>query len=205
MTALKALALVLLLLLLLGSLRVGGAGEYSADGVRAWLRVGPFHICLYPIREKKGKGPADKKKKPKRKAEKPEEDDEDKQGGTAELVKQCLPLVCEAAGELKRRIRIDRLLLDYTFAGKEDAAAAAVGFGYSNAAAGMILALFEQNFDVKERRVRTAVDFTSDRARIYLYAAISARLGQLLSFALRFGWKFLKVYRQTKNPKKEAI
>ena len=120
-------------------------------------------------------------------------------------MREYLPLICEAAGELKRRIRIDELLLDYTLAGKSDAAAAAMSFGYSNAAAGIILALFEQNFEVKERRVRTAVDFNADDPKIYLYAVVSARLGQLLSFALRFGWKFLMIYRKTKNPKKEAI
>ena len=205
MTALKVTAVIILGLFLLGRLRVGGSGEYSDEGFRACGKAGPFRIQVFPLKEKKEKA---KKKKPEEakttspKAEKPQKE---KRGGNVALVKECLPLICEAAGELKRRIRMDKLLLDYTVAGKEDAATAAMSFGYSNAAAGIILALFEQNFEVKERRVRTAVDFNADSPKVYVYAEISAQLGQLFSFALRFGWKFLVIYRKTKNPKKEAI
>lgn len=205
MTALKVLAVILLILFLLGLIRVGGGGEYSAQGLTAWLKLGPFQIKVFPLKKKK-----EKKKKPSKakkaqpKPQKPTEE-KPKQGGTLARVREFLPLICEAAGALKRRIRIDKLYLDYTLPGKEDAAAAAMHFGYSNAAVGMILPLFEQNFDVKERRVRTAVDFNADSPKIYVYAVISARLGQLVSFALRFGWKFLMVYQKTKNPKKEAI
>lgn len=212
MTALKVLAVILLILFLLGLVRVGGGGEYSAQGFTAWLRLGPFRIKAFPLKEKTKKKQAKKRKekKPsKAKKTQPEApkaaEEKPKKGGALAQVKEFLPLICEAAGALKRRIRIDKLNLDYTLAGKEDAAAAAMSFGYSNAAVGMILALFEQNFDVKERRVRTAVDFNADSPKIYVYAAISARLGQLVSFALRFGWKFLMVYQKTKNPKKEAI
>lgn len=206
MTALKVLAAILLALFLLGLIRVGGGGEYSAQGLTAWVKLGPLQIKVFPLKKKK----KEKKKKPaeaKKAQPKPQKPAEEKpkQGGALALVKEFLPLICEAAGALKRRIRIDKLYLDYTLAGKNDAAAAAMSFGYSNAAVGMILPLFEQNFDVKERRVRTAVDFNADSPKIYVYAVISARLGQLVSFALRFGWKFLMVYRKTKNPKKEAI
>lgn len=207
MTALKVAAVILLALFLLGLIRVGGGGEYSAEGFLAWARVGPFRIRVFPVKKKKEKSKEKKPKKAKEaqsKTEKPQEEKQKRGGGLASF-KEYLPLVCKAAGALTRRIRIDELLLDYTVAGKDDAASAAMSFGYSNAAVGMILALFEQNFDVKERRVRTAVDFNADSPKIYVYAAISARLGQLVSFALRFGWKFLMVYWKTKTAKKEAI
>ncbi len=206
MTALKMIAVILLLLVLLSLLRVGGGVEYSAEGVRAWVKAGPFRVRVFPVKEKKPK--KEKKSKSAKTPAKPPEEDPPKKGGPVELVRRYLPLACEAAGELKRRIRIDELRLDYTAAGKEDAAAAAMSYGYSNAAVGIILGLFEQNFEVKDRRVRLAVDFNADQTKIYVYAAVSARLGQLVSFALRFGWKFFKLYRQskneTKNPKKEA-
>ena len=60
--------------------------------------------------------------------------------------------------------------------------------------------------------MRTAMDFTAKEPIVYIYAAFSARIGQLVSFALRFGWKFLKIYLRNKNrqkvqknAKKEAI
>lgn len=209
MTGLKVLVVILLALFLLGLIRVGGGGEYSAQGLIAWLKLGPFQIKVFPLKEKKKKKREKEKKPPKAKKNQPKPqkptEEKPKRGGALARVKEFLPLICEAAGALKRRIRIDKLNLDYTLAGKDDAAAAAMSFGYSNAAVGMILALFEQNFDVKEHRVRTAVDFNADSPKIYVYAVISARLGQLVSFALRFGWKFLMVYQKTKNPKKEAI
>lgn len=202
MTALKVLAVILLALFLLGLIRVGGGGEYSAQGLTAWLKLGPFQIKVFPLKKKKEKRAEAKKAQPK--PQKPTKE-KPKQGGALARVREFLPLICEAAGALKRRIRIDKLYLDYTLPGKVDAAAAAMSFGYSNAAVGMILPLFEQNFDVKERRVRTAVDFNADSPKIYVYTVISARLGQLVSFALRFGWKFLMIYQKTKNPTKEAI
>lgn len=209
MTAWKILLVILLILFLLGLIRVGGSGEYSQEGVLVRIRVGPFWIRVFPLKEKKEeKRPKPKKKKPKK--EEPEEG-QTKKGGPWGLIKDLLPVVCQAAGELKRRIRIDRLLLDYT-AGGPDPANTAMMFGYSNAAVGMLLPLFEHNFNVKERRVRTAMDFNGKEPVIYIYAAFSARLGQLVSLFLRLGWRTLRLYlkhkKQTKGNiihKKEAI
>lgn len=202
MSVVKVLLVLFVLLFLVGRIRLGGGGEYSAEGVKAHLRVGPFRFQVFPG---KAKGSKKERKKPKKKKP-PEEKEvpESKAGGAIELVKAFLPLVCEAAGELKRRIRIDMLRLDYT-AGGRDAAQTAMAFGGSNAVIGMILPLFQQNFDLKEYQVRTAMDFAAKGPTIYIYAAFSARLGQLLSVGIRFGWKFLMAYRKQKNMKKEAI
>ena len=201
MSALKVLLVIFLLLFLVGLIRLGGGAEYGAEGVKAHIRVGPFRFQVFPGKEKGSK--KERKEKPKKK--KPtKEEEESKAGGPIELVKAFLPLVCEAAGELKRRIRIDMLRLDYT-AGGRDAAQSAMSYGGANAAIGMILPLIQQNFDLKEYQVRTDIDFNAKGPTIYVYAALSARLGQLLRFGLRFGWKFLMAYRRQKNMKKEAI
>ncbi|WP_251446453.1 DUF2953 domain-containing protein [Vermiculatibacterium agrestimuris] len=206
MTALKILLAILLLFFLLGWIRVGGGVEYAQEGLLVRVRVGALWLQVFPIkREKKGK--KSQKVKPKKEPEEPEA----KKGGTLGMIKDLLPIACEAAGELKERIRIDKLLLDFVFGGSDPANTAMI-FGYSNAAIGMLLPLFEHNFNVKERRVRTAMDFTAKEPIVYIYAAFSARIGQLVSFALRFGWKFLKIYLRNKNrqkvqknAKKEAI
>ena len=197
MSVIRILLVICLLLFLVGLIRLGGAAEYSAEGVKVHLRVGLLRFQVFPGKEKGDKKEPKKPKKkkpPKEEKEKPES----KAGGPIELIKAFLPLVCEAAGELKRRIRIDELRLDYT-AGGRDAAQTAMAFGGSNAAIGMILPLVQQNFDLKEYRVRTAVDFNAKSPTIYVYAAFSARLGQLVSFGLRFGWKFLMAYRKQKK------
>lgn len=206
MTALKILLAIFLVLFLLGWIRVGGSAEYSREGLLVQVRIGAVWIRVFPMREK-----AEEKKPKKEKKQKQAKEPEAKKGGTLTLVKELLPMACEAAGELKRRIRIDKLLLDFV-SGGPNAANTAMIFGYSNAAVGMLLPLFEHNFNVKERRVRTAMDFTAREPVVYIYAAFSARIGQLVSFALRFGWKFLKAYLRNKdrekaqqNAKKEAI
>lgn len=212
MTALKVLLVILLVLFLLGRIRVGGDGEYSADGLFVRVRVGPISVRVFPLKKKGEKKPAKKKKKSapptqSGEGEKAQEPEKPKKGGALDLVKAGLPLVGEAAGELRERIRIDLLCMDLLFGGT-DAAQTAILFGMSNALIAPLLAVFQQNFEVKEHRVRTAVDFNEKTITLYLRAAFSARIGQLLSFALRFGWKFLMEYRAVKKNntmKKEAI
>lgn len=203
MTGLKIAAAVLLILGLLSLLRLGGEAEYSAGGLSVWIRVGPFRIHVFPVKKKREKP----KNAGKKKEKKPPHESEKKSGGSLDLVRQYLPLVTEAAGALRRRIRIDRLYLDFT-AGNADPARAAMSFGYLNMAVGMIWPLFEQNFEVKGHRIRTAVDFNSPKPAVYISFCFTARLGQLVSFALRFGLKFFKIYqsgKQSANGKREAI
>jgi len=203
MTALKVLAVILIVLFLLSLIRLGGIAEYSQEGFLAWVRVGTFRIKVFPLKEK-----PKKKEKTKKEPEKTGGEPEKKpKGGSLELLKGVLPLVGEAAGALKRRIRVDRLYLDLVTAGP-DPARAAMTFGYANAAIGMIWPVFEQNFEVRDHRFRTAVDFQAANPTVYLNAAFSARLGQLVSFAVIFGVKLLKVYLRGRKPatsKKEAI
>jgi len=197
MTALKIVLVVLLVLFLLGLIRVGGDVEYSQDGVSVRIRVWAFRFQVYP--RKKGE-----KKRPKKEKNKKEQEKEpEKKGGPMELVKAGLPLVGEAAGALKRRIRIDELLIHYTVGGT-DAAKTAMAFGYANAAVGMIWPIFEQNFEVKDYHIHTGVDFQAGRTLIYLKAAFSVRISQLVSFAVIFGVKFFKNYRSGKTLKQKG-
>jgi len=198
MTALKVLLVILLILFLIGLVRVGGSVEYSADGLLVKLRAGRLCFQIFPWKKpekpQKTKPKSDRKKaKSEPKNEENDQKSPTKKGGALELVKMALPLVGEAAGALKRRIRIDRLFLDLT-AGGRDAAVVAQTFGYANAAIGTILPIFQHNFDLKEYRVRTNIDFTAPAPIIYLNAAVSARIGQLVSFAIILGCKALRVY-----------
>lgn len=207
MTGLKILAGVVLTLFLLSLVRLGGGVKYSQDGLYVRLRVGRLSFLVYPRRKKeKGDPPKAPKEKPGEKP-KPGPEKEREHGGPLELVKRYLPLVCEAAGELKRKIRVDTLWLELTMAG-ENAAAAAMAYGYANMALGMLWPLLEQNFEIRDPRVNTRVEFETSAPTVYINAALSLRLGQLVSFTLRFGWKFLRLYLQTRpgvKSQKEAI
>lgn len=206
MTGLKILFGVVLALFLLGRIRLGGEAEYSQTGLLVKARTGWFHLQVFPVKkEKKEKLPKPKKEK----EPEPEKASEPKpkSGGPLELAKRYLPLVCEAAGELKQKIRIDRLYLDLVIA-TSNAAGTAMAYGYANMALGMIWPMIEQNFEVKDPQIHTGVDFTAQSPTIYISAAFSARLGQLVSFGLRFGWKFIRIYMKNRprvKTQKEAI
>lgn len=218
MTFLKILVGILVVLFLLSRIRVGGEVEYGETGLLVQARVGLLKFQVLPMKKKKEKKKT-KEKPPRKKKEKktsagekqtgkePESAPQKKKGGPLELVKRYLPLVCEAAGELKRKIRIDKLYLDLTVA-SGDAAGTAMAYGYANMALGMLWPMIEQNFEVRDPRLHAGVDFTARNAEVYLDAAFSARLGQMVSFGLRFGWKFLRIYMKTRShakSQKEAI
>lgn len=203
MTAWFVLGTVLLVLFLLSLIRVGGAAEYSASGVTAQVNIGPVTLRVYPVKKKKKK----KAKKAAPPQEAPAEEPPPKPGGSLEKLKAYLPLITDAAGRLKRKIRVDKLHLDVMTAA-EDPALAALSYGYANVAVGMIWPLFEHNFKVKEHRIRTAVDFQTTTPTVYVYAALSLTVGQAVSLGLRLAVKFLRVTAQmnlAQKTEKEAV
>lgn len=202
MRALIILGVVLVFLLLLSQVRVGGSVDYSADGLLVRLRVGAFHITLFPMKPRK-----QKKKKQKETPQgppKPPPPPAQKEGGSLELVKQLLPLIAETAGKFKRKVRIDRLDLDLTVA-CPDPAYTAMAYGGANAVFGMIVPLLEHNFKVKERRIRAAVDFDRDSPVIVIAAAVSMTIGQGAILTLTLGFKALQIlmHHRKRNPSKQ--
>ena len=191
MRLLLTAALILAALLLLGQIRFGAQVLYSSAGVKLKLKIGPVKITLLPQKEKKRPEKKPKKpKKPKKAAEGPPLGPEE----IIALVKQALPVALEAAGRLKRKIRVDRLYLDVAVGG-EDPAAPAPAYGGLNAAIGMIWPLVEQNLHVKDRRIRTRADFLETRTRVDLDAAATLTVGQALALAFWLAPKLPRILR----------
>ena len=113
------------------------------------------------------------------------------------LVKKFLPLIAEAAGRMKRKIRIDVLRLDLTVAAA-DPAAAAMAFGGANAFLGMIWPLIEQNFNVQQRCIRTRVDFQAQRPTVVLFAQLTLSIGTALHMGIRLTVRFLRLFAEYK-------
>ena len=182
----KAILILGAVLLALGALlrlvRLGALAEYSAAGLRLKLKVGPLRLMLYPRKPKRPRRKAGKSSRREKKRE--ERPQPELGGGPLALVKRFLPLIAEAAG------RIDVFQLEVT-AAAPDPAAAALCFGGVNAFIGMIWPLVEQNFNVKERRLRTRVDFDAEQPSVYLYAAATLTAGQALALGLRLTTRFL--------------
>ncbi len=192
------LALVLLALFLLGQLRIGVRGEYTADGLTAWARIGPVRIQLYPL--KKDKKAPKKRKAPKPKKEKAEP--EKKSGGGAKALLKLLPLALEAAGQFRRKLQVDVLYLEVT-AGAPDPADAAMIYGRTNAALGAAWQPLNAAFHIKDGRAAVRVAFDREQTTVYGTLAMSIKLGQALWLVLYFGGRallgLLRARKEEKN------
>ena len=192
------LALILLALFLLGQLRIGVRGEYTADGPTAEARIGLARIPLYPTR--RNKRPPKKKKPPKPKKEKPE--GESGKGGAVKPLLKLLPLALEAAGQFRRKLRVDLLRLEVTAAAADPADAAMI-YGRTNAALGAVWQPLNAAFHIKDGRAAVRVDFNGEQTTVYGALAMSIKLGQALWLALYFGGRalpgLLRVRKEEKN------
>ena len=198
MTALWVLGCVLLVLLLLSLVRVGGVLEYGPGGLRVRVRVGKLLFQVVPVKQKK-KRPRKQKKEsvvPRSAAA--------RQENTLETLGEFLPVLTQAAGRLKRRIRVDRLDLDLRVGGG-DPAAAAMAFGWANAALGVMLPMLENNFEVKERAIRTGVNFEGRSTEVLLEAALSLTVGQGAALGLFLAARLMKTILARRNAQKEAV
>lgn len=194
MTALIVIGCILLALWLIGQLRVGAAVSYSESGLFLKIKAGPFRIQILPAKEPKKK----KEKQPKPDKKHPVEE-----GATAaskrnikdtlSLALRFVPLLGEAVGRFKRRIRIDRLFLHVIW-GASNPASAAMGYGAGNAALGILWPVFEHNFKVKDRDLRVDVDFERNHPEFVADAQATLTIGQGMSLAVILGIKALKIF-----------
>ena len=76
MRALHILAVIVLVLLLIGQVRVGGRAEFNADGFFLWVRLGKLRIKILPMKPKEEKPQKPKKPKKKKKPKEPKKEKE---------------------------------------------------------------------------------------------------------------------------------
>lgn len=208
MTTFTVILGILVILLLIAEIRIGGEVEYAQTGVTAQVRVGSWKKKIYPAEQKPEKKEKKVKKTPEQEAA--AEPKQEKRGGKLSLFRELLPIALEAAGELKRKIRIDLLTLHLTWA-SDNPASTAMGYGAANAAVGMIYPVLDQNFKIKKSDVGIALDFERVEPEIYANAAISLTIGQVLALVLHYGIKAILVYMNQRekpsrtNKKKEAV
>lgn len=195
----RVLVCVLLALLLLALLPLGVRVKYNRDGVFVFLKLWFFRIRVYPAKA----GKAKKEKPPKKEKKKPPAQAEDhKKGGALDAVRAALPLVKPALSGVKKRLTIRDLELHVTWAAS-DPADAAVGYGCAQAALGTLWAVVEQNFKVKKSRLDCSVDFDAASPTLYADAALTIRLGQVVTLVLPLLVKFLSNASRLKREKAE--
>ena len=189
MKALFVLAVLVLILLLLGQVRVGGRAEFNEKGFFLWIRLGRFKLKILPAgpkEEKIGKPKKPKKEKePKKpKKEKPPTPLPEKIGGALEYAQALLPVALEAAKGMWRGLRVDVLELELT-AGGGDPADAAMLYGQANAVLGALWSPLTEAFHVKEGAARVKLDFDALGTTVYGQAALSIKIGTVTWVGMR--------------------
>ena len=213
MKALFVLAVLVLILLLLGQVRVGGRAEFNEKGFFLWIRLGRFKLKILPAgpkEEKIGKPKKPKKEKePKKpKKEKPPTPLPEKIGGALEYAQALLPVALEAAKGMWRGLRVDVLELELT-AGGSDPADAAMLYGQANAALGALWHPLTRAFHVKDGTARVKLDFDAPGTTLYGQAALSIKIGTLVWIGLGAGWKalfgVLAARKRLKRKRRKAV
>ena len=201
MTFLKVLLIVVLVLWLISLIRVGGRVRYGEAGLFAFVLAGPLKIQLLPAKPKEET--PKKKKKPKRE-KKPKEKKPEPEGrpGTLSRLMQLLPVVGQACGALKRKIRIDDLKLDLIWGGS-DPAAVALGYGQANAALGMLWPILDHNFKVKRHSFQIGMDYERTQPAVELEAALTFTIGQIVALGVHYGVKALIIWVKSGRPVKK--
>ena len=199
------LAILLLLILLSFLLRLGALVGYVQSGFFVKLRIGPAWLQIFP----REKDPAKEERKKRKKAEKKAKKEVKKAAkqkkkppkpkkkldlrGALDMGRDLLPAVNEAARKFGRKLQIDKLDLDLTWAA-EDPADAAIRYGQAWAAAESLLAVFENLVVIKERRVTIRLDFYLEKPTLYFQAGFSLTLAQLTAIGAVLAVKGLKVF-----------
>lgn len=184
------LGCVVLALALLLLVPVRAKASYSQEGVRLALALGPITVPVVP---RPAKRPKKKKKQPKESKKPPQPEKEKNQNlletflnpGSWKKFRRYLPLICEEAGELRRKVIVRKLKIHLIWAG-EDPASAAIGYGMINGVIGGIWNLIDGNFRVKDHKFVVDLDYDKKEPQVSAKAELSLTVGQCLSFALRY-------------------
>ena len=207
MSASVILLCVLIVLFLIGQIRVGCKAAYDQNGVQVWVRLAAFHIQILPLKKTNAERNPKKEKNPKaKKAGKPKEPVpmKEKIGGALGYLQALLPVILDAVKYFTKKLQIDVLHLRL-IAGSSDPADAASVYGKANAVLGALWYPLTNAFDVKDGYAKVNLDFDSQQMTVCATAALSLKIGQILWFALYFGFRaltgFLRERKRQKNKK----
>lgn len=202
MRGLLILLLVLAVFWLLGQIQLGVGAEYRAEGLRVWLRAAAWNIQVFPPKKKKRTKPSRPPKQEKPGAEVPKPGLAEQAGGALDYARALLPILLEAAGQFRRKIRVDKLRLKVTV-GAADPADAAMRYGQANGALGALWGTLNETFDLKDGKATAQVDFDARETTVYGLAVLSLKLGQIVWLGLYFGCRALRTFLRVRGRRKQ--
>lgn len=194
------LGIIVLVFVLIGCIPVGVDASYHENALALRLKIGFFTMQVLPAKPKKKKAEAKKKsaaKKPDEKPVKPK-----KQFQMPKLTLQDIlalaDLACDTLGNLRRKLRVEVLVLHVTLGGS-DPAKAAILYGRAWALIGMLNPKLEQLFVIKKRDIQPILDYNEKEMKVDAHLALTITIGRAVSLAARAGVRFLKLWLNKKK------
>lgn len=182
-----------LVLVLLACIPLGVKIRYNESGPKVSVIAGPVKYQVFPTKKKPRTEKKTKKAKKETAPTKPKKTAEEEKGGSLTDFLPLLELIPDFLGDVRRKLRIDRLECKLILAG-DDPCDLAVNYGRAWAAVGNLLPLLEQWFVIRKRSVEVLCDFTADSIRILAHVDITITVGRIFSLGFRHGIRALREF-----------
>lgn len=196
--------IVLGVLVFLALIPLGFRVHYDESGLTVRLLIGPVQITVYP---------SEKKKKPEKKKKTEKQEDKtvttqktatqttSRKGGKLTDFLPLLDVALDFLGDLRRKIRVNRLEMKLIMAGG-DPASLAINYGKAWAALGNLVPQLERLFAIKKRDLQVECDFTGVWTTIYAHLDLTITFGRLLVLAIGYGIRILREFLKIQNKRK---
>lgn len=182
-----------LVLVLLACIPLGVKIRYNESGPKVSVIAGPVKYQVFPTKKKLRTEKKTKTAKKETAPTKPKKTAEEEKGGSLTDFLPLLELIPDFLGDVRRKLRIDRLECKLILAG-DDPCDLAVNYGRAWAAVGNLLPLLEQWFVIRKRNVEVLCDFTADSIRILAHVDITITVGRIFSLGFRHGIRALREF-----------
>ena len=193
--------IVLAVFVLIGCIPVGVDASYRENGLALRLKIGLFKLQVLPAKEKKKKPKPKAKKpaanKPDAKPEKPKKKGSKPKMNIYEIM-ALADLACDTLGNLRRKLRVEVLVLHVTLDGS-DPAKAAMLYGRVWAALGALTPKLEQLFVIKKRDIQPILDYNEKKMKLDAQLVLTITIGRAICLALRALVRFLKLWLNKKK------
>ena len=182
-TFLLVVSVIAIIAVLVGLMRVRVHFVYGENGAKVFLNVLFLKFGIYPNAKRKV-----------RTVSKQDKVSKDKKGGDFSKILDLLKLAKELSSRLRQKLYVDNLILDITTA-SSDPFKTAMFFGGSGAAVGVMLAILENLFIIKEKKISVNADFSAQKTVAYMDLKLSLTVAQLLSLAFHAVYKYIKLQK----------
>ena len=195
------LGIIAAVFVLIGCIPVGVDARYHENALALRLKIGLFKLQILPAKPKKKKAaPKKEKSAPKNAAAKPAKPKKQFQMPklTLQDILALVDLACDTLGNLRRKLRVEVLVLHVTLGGS-DPAKAAILYGRAWALIGMLNPKLEQLFVIKKRDIQPVLDYNEKEMKVDAHLALTITIGRAVSLAARAGVRFLKLWLNKKK------